>query len=326
MRRTAHGAALALALSGAGCSFFASPGDYAAYRATRVAPTLEKRLAAAQRYLQDRPQGAFRDEVRATFEHAEGVYYGSKRGSIAGLYAYLETLPAGPHHEEAARKLAEMTAAERLRKAELDKVAASVVARIVGPAAGARVAVRRELEAWLVRLVAPEVFQKRTSEAKASVVIPWSLSLPAPRCERLDPPRGAVARRCKKLVELQYEVDGMLGPEPREATIEIAMIENAAGVPLRVTVGGPDLFLRVEETYRIKPIAPDDKAGRAAGAARVVDLMSKVWASEVSAEDCKQPVLPPTLLEVACEGMRAEVVQAEAPGEDDRIVIAPLPR
>src|SRR5262249_3494945 len=102
MMRIMRGAALALALSGAGCSFFAAPGDYAAYRATRVAPTLEERLAAAQRYLRDRPQGAFQDEVRAAFDHAEGVYYGSKRGSITGLYAYLEALPSGPHHEEAA--------------------------------------------------------------------------------------------------------------------------------------------------------------------------------------------------------------------------------
>jgi hypothetical protein len=321
-----RGAALSLAILGAGCSFFASPGDYSAYRVTRIAPTFEERLAAAQRYLADHPDGAFRDDVRAYFDHAEEVYYTSKMGSVAGLEAYLAALPSGPHHEDAERKIGEMTAVARLRTAELDNVAAAVEARVVGPAAMARLAVRRELEAWLVRFLDPEVFRKRIAAGKASLVIPWSLSLPPLRCELLDPPQGPAARRCAKLFELAYEVDGPHGSEPREATFEITLLENEKGVPILVTLGGPDLFLRLEETYRVKPMSRDDDVQRTASAARVVSLVNRVFSSEVSAEDCARAVSPPLLLRLACEGVRADVVPAAAPGEDDRIVVAPLPR
>src|SRR5580692_5757015 len=109
--------ALVLSLLGAGCSFFSSTGDYAAYRTTRMAPTFEERLAAAQRYLRDRPSGAYAGEVHAWFDHAEGVFYSSKKGSVGGLDAYLAALPTGPHSEEAERRISELTAAERLEKA-----------------------------------------------------------------------------------------------------------------------------------------------------------------------------------------------------------------
>jgi hypothetical protein len=320
---------LALALLGPGCAnnaTFASAADYGAYRATRVSPTLEARLTAAHRYLLERPDGVFRGAVRAYFDHAEEIYYASKQGSRAGLEAYLAALPRGPHKEEAERRLRALDVAEHSRRAELEKTVAAVEARVSGPGAHARAAVRSELDAWLVRFFDPEAFRAPISAAKASLVIPFSLSLPAPHCALLDPPEGPVSRRCAKLVELPYEVEGPQGAEPREATLEITVIEGPSHAPIEVDLAGPDLFLRLEETFRVKAIATDDAAQRAAANARAVTFVRRVFGDAVSAAtSCEQSVQPPLSLRLACGGVLVDVIPATSPGDDDRVIVTPLP-
>jgi hypothetical protein len=323
--------ALALALLGgaAGCAnnaLFASAGDYSAYRATRVARSFEARLAAAQRYLKERPDGVFHEAVRAYFDPAEEVFYASKKDSRPGLEAYLAALPQGPHKDEATRRIGQLDVADRSRRAELDKTVATVEARVSGPGATARARVRSELEEWLGRFLDAGVFHAPLSRSRATLIVPFSLSLPSPHCS-LDPaeaPAPSAPRRCAKLLELAYDVEGPRGPDPREATLEITVLERADGTPVEVTLGGPDLFLRLEETYRVKPIAPDDAEQRAAANARAVTFVSRVFSNAVSeAGPCAQPVLPPLTLRLACEGVRVDVRPAASPGEDDRIVIAP---
>jgi hypothetical protein len=357
--RRPHLAALALVASiECGCSVLASTGDWAAYRATRVAPTFEARVAAAQRYLTDRPDGAFRSDVRAYFLHAEEVFYASKKDSYDGLEAYLEALPQGPHHEEAARRIAEIQAPGRNRRAELDRTAADAVKRAAGPAAVARARVRENLDGWLLRFLDAAVFRAPLSAAKADLIIPFSLSLPSPRCAPLDlgshegdshdggsapkppaegshdggsapkpPAEGSPAvRRCAKLLELPYQVEGPRESEGREATLEIAVVEDAFGTPLEVTLGGPDLFLRLEETYRVKPLATGDAGERGAAVARAVTFVDRAFSGAVDdPESCARPVRPPLALRLACKGVRVDVLPAAAPGEDDRIVVAPVP-
>jgi hypothetical protein len=317
--------ALAVALTATGCAtgFASSSADYRDYRATRVAPTLEKRLAAAQRYLEQRPTGVFHTEVRGWFIRAEDAFYSSKKGSRTGLAAYLDALPRGPHKEAAAQRIEALDAISR--SAELDKLAAGVEARVSGPGALARTQVRKELDAWLSRFLDPKVFRAPMSQAKADLVIPFSLSLPAPRCEILEPAQGRAARRCAKLLELPYEILKPEGPEPREATVEITVLEDAFGTPLEATLGGPDLFLRLEETYRIVPMASDDPAQRAAAAARAAAFVRRVFAHAVSdGERCARPAQGPAAVRLACEGMQVEVFPASTPGEDDTIVMVPV--
>jgi hypothetical protein len=317
--------ALVLALAATGCAtgWLSSPTDYGSFRATRVAPTFEKRLAAARRYLDERPNGAFRAEILAWFVRAEEAFYASKKGSRTGLAAYLEALPTGPHVEEARRRIAALDAISR--GAELDRLAADVEAKVSGPGAAARTRVRQELDAWLTRFLDPKVFRAPMSAAKADLVIPFSLSLPPLRCELLDPPQGQTARRCAKLLELPYEIQKPEGSEPREATVEIAVLEDAFGTPLEATLGGPDLFLRLEETYRIVPMVSDDAAHRSAAATRAVAFVKRAFGKAVSdAETCARPAQGPASLRLACEGMQVEVFPAPAPGQDDLIVMVPV--
>jgi hypothetical protein len=319
MKRIAA-AALLLATSGCGTGFASTAGDFAAYRATKVAPTLETRLAAAQKYLVERPDGAFHAEVRAWFIRAEEAFYASKKGSRTGLAAYLDALPSGPHGDEAARRAADLDSISR--STQMDRLAAEVEARITGPGAVARTHFRRELDAWLGRFLDRAVFGAPISTAKPDLVIPWSLSLPPQRCSRREPPERSAALRCAKLLELDYEVEGATEHEAREATLEIAVLEDAFGAPLEVSLGGPDLFLRLEETYRIKPAGEPE---RAAAAERAAAFVRRVFAKAVSsAAACVRPVEPPAALRLACEGVQVEVFPAAVRGEDDLIVIVPV--
>lgn len=315
--------ALALLATGCGTGWASSANDFGAYRATRVAPTLEGRLAAAQRYLADRPDGTFRPEVLAWFIRAEEAFYASKKGSRTGFAAYLEALPTGPHSDEAARRVAELDSISR--ESQIDRLAAEVEARVAGPGAAARTRFRKELDAWLARFLDRGVFGVPMSAAKADLVIPFSLSLPSPRCVLLDPgdPAAArAARRCAKLIELPYEVEGPGGHEPREATLEVTVLEDAFGAPLEVTLGGPELFLRLEETYRIRPAGSDD---RAAAGARAAAFVRRAFARTVSdARACAQPVQPPAALRLGCDGIQIEVFPTAVAGEDDLIVIVPV--
>jgi hypothetical protein len=326
-------AALAFALRCAlllasGCSaqgFIASPSDYAGYRATRVSPTFELRLAAAQRYLAEHADGRYRDEVRAFFDPAEELFFSARKDTRLGLEGYLAALPKGPHEEQAKRRISEIDAASRSRTAELDRTVAEVEARTSGPRAAERARVRAEVQDWLTRLLDRGTWAGPIAAARPALVVPFSLSLPAPRCALVDPPEGAVARRCTKLTGLPYSVQVERGLEAREATVEITVIQDPRGVPIEATVSGPDLFVRLEETYRVKPVVTGDAEQRAAATARAVEMVRAAFSQAVSAApSCARKIKAPTVLELGCDGVLVSVRAGAAPGDDDRIVIAPL--
>lgn len=307
-----------------GCStaaFIAPAGDYSAYRATRTGKTLEDRLGAADRYLHDRPHGFFHDEVEAAYRPVEAAYWSKSQGSRAGLEAYLATLPRGPHQAEAESALRGLVTREKVDREEIHREVADVEARVSGPGAEERARVRRELIAWLNRFLDPETFKVPFSRARSDLVVAFTLSLPSPRCRLVDPPVGEVERECKKLLDLSYPVLVKEAPEPRSALLEITILEDARGVPLEVTLAGPDFFLRLEETFRIAPLGPDE---RPAALARGVKLVEEAFARGVSADpSCRQRLGPAEALHRSCNGRSVVVRPAGAPGEDDRIVISP---
>lgn len=323
-------AILALALALAGCEpargFIASPADYAAYRETRVAPTFEGRLAAAHHYLTEYPEGQYRAEVRAFFDPAEEAFYAANKATKVGLVSYLDTLPRGPHRDQAVRRIGEMETAERTARAELARSAAEVEARVSGRAAVERTRVRATLNEWVRRFLDRAAFSVPLSAAPADLVVPMALSLPSPRCTLLDAPEGRVARRCVKLFELPYTVQVDRGTEAREATMEVVLAQDARGVPVSATIAGPDLFLRLEETFRVKPLLADDPAHRVAGISRAVDLVKAAFLDRVSEDAaCRRAPAPPAVLDLACGGVRVTVTAGAGPGDDDRVVIAPQP-
>lgn len=328
MRALVAAATILLALPGcAGSGFLAAPDDYAAYRTTRIAPTIEGRLAAADRYLTSYPEGAFLPSVRAWFDRAEPVFFAAKEGSLAGLQAYTTTLPSGPHRALATKALARLEAA-RNRK---DLATAEDVTAGVDRATADRAAVRAELTTWIGLFLDASLWDAPLSHARTALIVPWSLALPSPSCALLEPgakpgegllpPRGA-ARRCAKLLALPYAVVVEGVAEAREATLEITVFQDAEGRPIEARVGGPDLFLRVEETFTIRALPRGEPKPRSAAMARTAALLRDVFFEAVPAgAQCKRPPAAPVFLDLACAGLHVSARSAVGEGEDDLIVI-----
>jgi hypothetical protein len=112
--------------------------------------------------------------------------------------------------------------------------------------------------------------------------------------------------------------------EPRQVTIEIAAVEDAAGRPLQVSIGGPDLFARIEETRSVRPVEADDAAGRIDGISHAVELARAAFHEQLGGGPaCVQQAVAPVVLKLQCSGARLVVRAAVEPGGDDVIVLAP---
>jgi hypothetical protein len=315
-------AALAItALASLGCgslgSYTTSPADYAAYRSTRVSPTLEGRLAAAARYLELFPKGEFEPEVRTYFHRAEPVFFAAKDGSVAGLEAYLRVLPKGPHSEQA------LTELSRLRRARTELEELRAVTQLgdrLSRLTAERARARAEIDAWLRRFLDPAAWDRPLVEAPDELLVAFRLALPEPVCG--SPEQGepeSYARKCSKILELPYTVTSDSGPEELQATIEIALAQDASGRVIDVTIGGPDLFLRLEETFTARALPPADKPGRMSGASRAVEIARRQFQERVSTDPaCKKQPAAPAVLHLACKGFRV-IVRPGLEGEDDTI-------
>jgi hypothetical protein len=350
-------AAVVLAASAAlaGCGAITSTTEYGLYRRAASSASLEDRLEAAAEYRKKYPEGPFADDVKAWYTRAELLYWRSKRGSAAGLTAYLRTLPAGPHGVEAAQRLADLHDKTVYGDA-LAKQARATNARLER-ATAERARVRDEVTGWVTRFLRPDAFRTRIADAPADVVVPWSLSLPRPRCTEVfedksteprsrpiddkatdprsrsvddkatdprsrsvDSARPGIARRCVKDEELPYLVVGARGAEPREASLEIVVEEDAVGRPRRFKLGGPELFLRLEEAAVVRRFDAKNSDHRVAGIARAVALVKNAFAGSSA---CTKKAVAPVVLDLACRGVHLTVVAGAEPGDDDTVTIVP---
>jgi len=300
-----------------------STAEYSAFRTTRISPTIEGRIVAAARYLARYPDGTFATEVRAFYTMAEPLYFEQHRSTAEGLHVYLAALPRGPHAAEARQRLERLVEKGPSAEGGFDRAVMGTNERLgkMALARGtAREQITRSVRAWLD----PEAFARPLSEAKSQLLVPWSLTLPWPRCTWNDEVPGG-EMRCAKLHELPYDVVKGEGTEPRQATVEVVVVEDAQGRPRRVTIGGPDLFVRLEETFTGRAIEQGDPSGRAAGVSRATALVRSEFSAQISDDPaCRKRTRAPRVLELACGGMRVVVEAALDSTEDDRIVIGPM--
>jgi hypothetical protein len=334
MRLTALLATALLAAAQTGCAasrrLAMDPPEYGVYRRARASATLEERLAAAQEYLTKYPQGDYAAELRGFFQRTEPAYFGEAKRSSAGLEAYLRALPQGPSAGEATMRLRDLRAlstAERTDLAGTAETADAAVAREVER----RRAVRDRIEQWLGLFLDPAAFAAPMISAKASLLVPWSLALPWPICERTDAgpdtakgPPGA-ARRCAKLLQLDYRAMDEGAAQERQALVEIAVWQDEPGRPLEVVIGGPELFLRLDETVTARGAVATDPEARLRGAERAVELAQKVFGEHVSRDAACKKAADADVLRLSCKGIELRVLASALDGEDDRFVLRAAP-
>jgi hypothetical protein len=316
-----HVAVLAAALAATACArarpLWAPPDDYAGYRATRVAPTLGERVAAADRYLDEHRAGLYAAEVQRYFDEAEPLFYVSRKDSVAGLEDYLRALPDGPHAAEATRRLASLRAVAGPRTEDLVGVAEAAERRMSREATD-RAEVVAEVARWVDALARPAVFAGPMSEAPGDVVIAWTLHLPHPVCEAGE---GGL-RTCRKLIERPYTLPGTEGLDERQATLEIVIVEDAWGRPREAAIRGPELFARLEEARSIREVPPGDAKARAKASAEAAKLVeAKAGARVDGGAGCTRA----GEADLVCGGVRVIVRPGATGADDDRIEIRPQP-
>lgn len=338
MRRAARlpGLALtcALALAAAGCAagrpFITGAAEHGLYRRARAAPTLEDRLTASQQYLARYPDGTYATEVRAFFDRAEPLYFTQSRASLTALEAYLQALPRGPHAAEATLRLRDLRALDKAERTDLQGAADAAIENVAREAER-RKAVGFWLAQWIGLFLDPAVFRAPMADTKASLIVPWSLALPWPFCERTDAgpdaPKGppGAARRCAKLLQLDYRAMDDGEPQERQALVELAIWQDESGRPIEVTVGGPDLFLRLDETTTGRGASATDPEARLRGAERAVDLARTTFTEQLGRDAACKKNADTDVLRLACKGIELRVVASSVEGEDDRFVVRAAP-
>lgn len=322
-------AAIALAIATTGCvagrRFAASPEEYAIYRRAQAADDIEVRLEASQQYLVKYPQGAWAPDVQDFFTRAEAIYFAGSKASIPGLEGYLRALPHGPSAKEAALRLRDLRAAEKADRTDLINTAKAASENVEREGERRRNA-RERISTWLGLVLDPSVFARPLVDAKASLIVPWSLGLPWPLCERPDGdaatklPAGA-ARRCTKLLQLDYRAadDGEM--QDRQALVEIALFQDEMGRPVEVSIGGPDLFLRLEETFTARGAAATDPEAKLRGAERAVRMAEEAFDATIGGAKACKKAADADVLRLVCKGISLRVLAGALDGEDDRFVI-----
>lgn len=321
MKRARRRAAwLALSLAVSGCASMPTlterPEAYHLYRATRVAPTLEERLRAADRYLREAPGGPHTQQVRAFYKKEEEKYFLNAFNRLSNLYAYVEALPSGPHIEDVRTRIAflEGKLRERSRRDVEDDAKAAATLASLADADTKRRAFVGVVKDWAARLSKIQSFGEPTSELSDETIFAFRLSEPRGACQ---------GDHCRKLLQLSYPVPGQRELVERAAVVEI-QLELEAGMLKRARLAGPELWTRLAEALSLKPLPSPTAEERADAVNRAAMLIRALLEGGFPAAECDTPAVAPAVVLRRCHGISAVMQAGRTPTEDDVLEIAPL--
>jgi hypothetical protein len=316
----ALGAGLLLSMA-FGCAALPTLGErpeaYHLYRATRVAPTQEERLRAADRYLREVRAGVHRREVRAWFTPAEERYYLDSFERLPKLYAYLGALPNGPHNAEVRARIAYFEHRRERRRAGLsqqDERIARTQGQLIAADASRRAFVGA-LKAWTLRLAKLKTFGEPTSELDDETIFAF----------RLSPPRGSCqADTCRKLLELQYQVPGEGDLVLRDAVLEVQLLLDR-GLLVGARLAGPELWTRLAEALSLQALPTPTADERVDALNRSALIVRSVLEPLLPAATCGVEPQPPVVLERRCHGLRLRMLAGQNAAEDDVLEVLAAP-
>lgn len=296
----------------------ASADDWEDYRATRVESSLGARLRAADRYLRVRPHGAFAREVRTAFAPAETELWVRSRGTRAGLNTYLETLPQGPHAEEARARLDEVRVRgenSRRREAALDDEARELTERLED-ADRYRAELLQGVAGWARRLAAIRSWHRPTSELAVETLFEFRSAEPRGRC---------IDATCRKSLSFGYAVPDGGRLRARRVPVDVEW-QIASGGVVSAKLAGPELWSRLGEAIEIKPVPSGDLQRRTEAIARSASLIANAIEGELPAARCEAEGIATRVLIRRCDGVELTMIAAPSVEEDDRLEVAPLAR
>lgn len=302
------------AMLAAGCTparLIASVDDYALYRNVRLAPTQGQRLQAAERYLAERPQGAFADELRALYANEEPAFFEHAKTSRSRALEYVTYLPRGPHAEAASSLLLSWDI--RIEEGETASLLAAA-RRTEALLSGA--AVQRQL-------VGETIFESLRALTDPSLYGARIEDVPPQTRRMLAGSAGATWGRMPTTTtrDLFFVVPTRLERESRAATLTLSVGLEGQRVK-RGILSGPDLFVHWLEADTMTPLDPTDRDARARAAAHAKERLEGFFEASMPKERCGSETASPTLLVMReCDGWKLNIVMGEKPGDDDVVTV-----
>ena len=307
---------LLFALVTGGCAVghqIISPHDqYRLYRESRLAPTLEARLAAANRYLHVAPDGVYAPEVKGWFVPAERAYVARAHDRLPMLTAYTQALPDGPRAPQVLARIEELKLAAEFAKHHRQRRDDRVEAIEVGleRAATQRKAFLEELTAWITALAGVRSFGQPVTALPPALLERLALgdlaaACPLDLCVKSFAPRFAIPAPNGQLI-------------PREApyTLEI-QLQSGAVTALRLR--GRELFSRIGEARDLRPASFADPQARAEAIGGALSLVGNSLGPELAGPACEKPAVSPVVLDRACAGVHLTITAAVDAGADDHV-------
>jgi hypothetical protein len=291
--------------------------EYQKYRRTRVAETLEDRLAASHAYLKEYKQGEWRKEVRRWFLPAERRYFKLAWNSLPRLVAYARAMPDGPHAQEVLDRIVELESARGFvtKRDERELEHARSAVRRLETAADSRHRFMREFKSWVSTLAAFRNFGAYTSDLDDKLIYDFRLSEPNARC---------TSERCIKALSFRYEIPDQKELSEREALFDVVFTLDRGRI-VAMSIIGPDLFSRLGEARELRAVRPGDEQGRAEAIARALQVVESAVQTHLPVATCEREAVAPVVLSRACSGVSLVVTAATEPGADDRIEITKTP-
>ncbi|HEX6767195.1 MAG TPA: hypothetical protein VF103_16975 [Polyangiaceae bacterium] len=290
-------------------------GSYELYRTAHVAPTLEERLGAGNRYLKSDPDGPLADDLKAWFEPAEKGYVESAWNSLPRLRAYLKAMPDGPNAERVKARAEELEATvgfAQKREQESRERTAELQANLER-AAEQRQAFIDDVTRWVKAFSAMTSWDKPLTELSPDVRAQFGGDNASDHC---------VGDLCSKAFTPRFAIPIKGKVAPREAAYTVELVVRSGAVA-EARLHGRELFSRIGEALDRRPVSFTDPQSRAEGIGRALGLVTGAFGSAFPAETCEKPAVSPVVLERACGGVRVVATAALNTGDDDVLAFGP---
>ncbi len=292
------------------------PEAYHLYRAARIAPTLEERLRAADRYLHEVPGGPHTRQLRQWFGPAEEKYFLTAFNRLPNLYAYEAALPRGPHIEDVKSRIValELKRARSVTSESDEDARIAVTQARLADADAKRRAFVATFKDWTARLTKINTFGQPTSELADETIFAFRLSAPRGSCQ---------GDSCRKLLQLSYDVPGERELVARAALVEV-QLDLERGLLQRARLAGPELWTRLAEALSLRPLPRPTPEERADAVNRALLLVRALLEPALPSAECPDlAVAAPVVLERNCRGLHARMLAGQSATEDDSLEIAP---
>jgi hypothetical protein len=290
--------------------------EYRLYRRAALAPTVEERLGAANRYLRAAPNGVYAAELRSWFALAERTYVKRAHDELPLLLAYEKAMPDGPSIAEVESRIEELESAARFaknresaRRGHVESLEANLER-----ASTQRKAFIAELTSSIATLASVRSYGQAL------------VALPPEALERFgiaDPAAGCPLDVCVTTLEPRFAIPSAATQLiPREAAYSLEL-SLATGTVAGLRLHGRELFSRVGEALDLHVVSFTDPQSRAEAIGRALPLVENALGSALAAPGCERPAVSPVVFERSCDGVHVTVTAAIDPGEDDTIAFGP---